>query len=128
MRVLLDTHTFLWFALDDSALSDAARRHISEPRIEKLVSAVSLWEIAIKLSLGKLKLDMPFTELVSDGIDGSGFTILPILPTHASTLIQLPHLHRDPFDRMLVAQAIAESCPLLGCDPQLQAYGIEQIW
>jgi PIN domain nuclease of toxin-antitoxin system len=126
-RALLDTHTFLWFATNDSSLSEAARACISDPAVEKLVSAASVWELAIKVSIGKLELERPFDDLIR-GIESNGFVLLPILPAHASRLITLPHIHRDPFDRLLVAQALAEGCVVVSRDEALDAYGTSRLW
>lgn len=128
MRVLLDTHTFLWFALDDPRVSAVARSLILDPSHEKLVSPASYWEIAIKLSAGKLSLNQPYESFMHQGIHGSGFTILPVLLSHTAVAARLPFHHRDPFDRLLVAQALAENIPLVSADNALDRYGVRRLW
>ena len=105
MRVLLDTHAFLWFVLDDPKLSASARLLIEDPVNDVLVSAASLWEIAIKVRLGKLDLRSSYDDFIKRGITGNDFVLLPIEPRHTSLLTTLPMHHKDPFDRLLVAQA-----------------------
>ncbi len=128
MRVLLDTHAFLWYALDDPSLSARARAAILDPTFEKHVSAATIWEIAIKVALGKYKLEMPFDTLVEQGITRSGFHLLPILPRHASRLIGLQSVHRDPFDRMIVVQAMVDGLTIVSRDTELGGYGVSLLW
>lgn len=118
MRVLLDTHVFLWWLADSPRLSEAARRHI-ETADEVYVSSASLWEMAIKIRLGKLQADLAE---VAAQITANGFVELPVLATHTLPLLALPDLHRDPFDRLLVAQAMSEPLHLLTADPVLAGY------
>ena len=108
MRVLLHTHAFLWFVwfvLGDSQLSSNARSHIEAFSNEKLVSPASSWEIAFKISLKKYTLSRPYEEFMQKGIAGNGFSILLIEPRHTAALTSLPFHHRDPFDRLIIAQA-----------------------
>lgn len=128
MSLLLDTHTFLWYALDDTRLAAAARLAIDTDPETVFISPASYWEIAIKIGYGRYTLTMPFDELWGRAITQEQFTILPIEIRHATRLITLPLLHRDPFDRMLVAQALSENCPLVSNDTRLDAYGIRRIW
>jgi PIN domain nuclease of toxin-antitoxin system len=128
MRLLLDTHSFLWFIMGDSKLSAIARAAIEDPANEKLVSAASLWEIAIKASLGKLTLAEPFGVIIPRELRRNGFAILPIGVAHANRISTMPFHHRDPFDRLLVAQAQQDSLALVGLDPQFDAYGVMRIW
>ena len=118
MKVLLDTHICLWSILDDRKLS-AQARHLVEKASTVLVSSVSLWEIAIKHHLGKLPVG---AEEVRDRLLRSGAEFLPILPEHCLALAGLPSLHSDPFDRMLVAQAITEPLHLITHDEALRGY------
>ncbi len=120
MRLLLDTHALLWFALDDPQLSATARAAIADPTNAVLVSPASYWEIAIKVSLGKLKADA--MEVRDAALEG-GFVELPIRGPHALHVGGLAWHHRDPFDRLLIAQAAAEPMRLLTADEQLLAYG-----
>ena len=118
MRILLDTHIFLWCVTDNKQLSTQTRALITNA--EKVyVSSASIWEIAIKTKLGKLHADID--DLV-DAISESGFINLPITAAHSAGIYALPNIHRDPFDRMLLAQAIHEPLKLLTADTKLQAY------
>ncbi|MDQ0142888.1 type II toxin-antitoxin system VapC family toxin [Cupriavidus necator] len=118
MRLLLDTHIYLWAVADDRKLSKAARKMISEAE-KVFVSSASIWEASIKAGLGKLDADV--NELVS-AIDTSGFTELPVRAAHAALVRNLPDIHRDPFDRLLIAQAMYEPLRLLTADGHLAAY------
>jgi PIN domain nuclease of toxin-antitoxin system len=118
MRLLLDTHLLLWVVTDSPKLT-AARRAAIEGADEVYVSAASLWEIAIKVGLGKLPIDM--TRLVAT-VEASGFLELYVTAEHAARVAQLPHHHRDPFDRLLIAQAMTEPLVLLTADAQLAQY------
>ena len=117
MRALLDTHAFLWWLSDDERLSEAARATIRDPVNVVLVSAASAWEIAIKSALGRLDLPEPPDSYVPDRIARSGFVELPITAAHALRVAALPLHHRDPFDRLLVAQSNAEGVPLVSTRP-----------
>ena len=128
MRLLLDTHTFLWFVTDDSLLSPSAKSLIGDSTNEILVSPASYWEVAIKVSLGKYPLQVPFEQFFIEGIEGNDFSILPIGIQHATVLATLPMHHKDPFDRMIVAQAIAESVPVLSIDAAFDPYGVTRLW
>jgi PIN domain nuclease of toxin-antitoxin system len=119
MRLLLDTHILLWWLSDDSSLSAHARRLISDPDNTVFVSAVSLWEIWLKQSLGKLRLPPDFEARFG----GESFESLPLTVAHTREVALLPWHHRDPFDRMLVAQARAERLKLLTVDKVTAAYG-----
>ncbi len=128
MNLLLDTHAFLWFCQDDPALSATAKKNIENPAQRKLVSVASCWEIAIKAGLGKLKLGEPSATYIPAALARTGFELLPISVAHATGVEGLPLHHRDPFDRLLVAQAIAEGLPIVSGDPMLEAYGITRLW
>lgn len=118
MRILLDTHIYLWWLQDSPRLSAAARQQI-QTATEVYVSSASLWECSIKIGLGKLQADIG--ELVAQ-IEASGFIELPVFARHTLVLAKLPEHHRDPFDRLLVAQALAEPLRLLTAEQQLSAY------
>jgi PIN domain nuclease of toxin-antitoxin system len=118
MRLLLDTHIFLWVVADDKKLSRSARKLISEAT-EVFVSSASVWEAAIKIGLGKLDADL--NQLVA-AIEDSGFSELPVRAIHAAAVRDLPDIHRDPFDRLLIAQAICEPLRLLTADGHLAGY------
>lgn len=128
MRVLLDTHTFLWFALDDPQLSAAAKAVIVDPANEKCVSPASWWEIAIKMSVGKYMLTVPHDVFFETAITANGFLVLNIEPRHTAALIGLPRAHKDPFDRLLIAQAIVEDIPIVSADANFDLYPIRRIW
>ncbi|OGI44734.1 MAG: twitching motility protein PilT [Candidatus Muproteobacteria bacterium RIFCSPHIGHO2_01_FULL_65_16] len=120
MRVLLDTHILLWWLMDDRRLPKDAERIIRDPDNSIFVSAASIWEVAIKASLGQIEAD-PFA--IQAAIEPSGFAELPITGKHAAQVARLPPRHRDPFDRMLVAQSLAEPMRLLTSDTALAKYG-----
>jgi PIN domain nuclease of toxin-antitoxin system len=123
-RLLVDTHALLWWLTDDPALSPTARAAIADTANEPLVSSASVWEIAIKRSLGKLTApdDLP------DQISAGGFGSLAISARHAWQVRELPWHHRDPFDRILVAQALIERLPIVTADPHFGQYGVEVRW
>ena len=127
MKLLLDTHAFLWFITNDPKLSATAKSAIADPNNEILVSPASYWETAIKISVGKYPLHAPFETFITQGIDGNGFKVLPIEPKHAAVLTNLPFHHRDPFDRVLVAQAKVEAIDIVSNDSALDAYGIKRM-
>ena len=128
MRVLLDTHTLLWFALNDPSLSAAARAVIVDPANEKLVSPASWWEIGIKMSVGKYTLTVPHDVFFDSAIAANGFLVLSIEPRHTAGLIGLTHHHKDPFDRLLIAQAIVEGMPLVSADAAFDPYPVRRLW
>jgi PIN domain nuclease of toxin-antitoxin system len=128
LRLLLDTHTLLWFALSEPQLSGTATALIMNPANEKLVSPASYWEVAIKISIKKYALSKPYEVFMNEAIDKNGFGYLHIEPKHTAILTTLPFHHKDPFDRLLVAQALVESIPIISGDPALDAYGITRLW
>lgn len=125
MKVLLDTHVLLWWLHDASRLRPETRDLMAAEANELLWSAASTWELAIKAQLGKVRLDEPLPTFITRMILTQGLTALPVHHSHASHVAELPAMHRDPFDRLLVAQAVVEGVPLLTADRQLAAYGIE---
>lgn len=129
MRLLLDTHTFLWFIGGKSELSSKGRSLIEDANNVALLSAGSVWEIAIKISLGKFHLTQePFASFLSDQMTANGIELLPITIGHAAKLTALPFHHRDPFDRLLIAQAKTEQIPIISRDEALDKYDIERLW
>jgi PIN domain nuclease of toxin-antitoxin system len=128
MIVLLDTHTFLWFIEGSAQLSQGARQLIEAPQNTRLVSIASLWEMAIKSSIGKLVLPLSMPEVVERHIYGNAMELYAIVPSHLERLRQLPFHHRDPFDRLLAAQSPDESMPLLSRDPAFDLYGVDRRW
>jgi PIN domain nuclease of toxin-antitoxin system len=128
VRLLLDTHTFLWFLLEDPRLSTTARELIDDPANDIEVSPATYGEIAIKISLGKYELPEPYDVFIEREIATNDFRILPIEPKHTAVLITLPYHHRDPFDRLLIAQAMVENIPIVGVDPAFDAYPVTRLW
>jgi Uncharacterized protein conserved in bacteria len=128
MKLLLDTHALLWFIGNDPQLSAPARQHIENPAREKFVSAVSLWEIAVKLSLKKLKLPRPFAEVFPQQLEVNGFELLLVSCAHLNQVVSLPFHHRDPFDRLLIAQAIADDMTVVTRDPEFSKYPVKTLW
>ena len=128
MKYLLDTHTLIWFLQGDKKLSDKARRLIDSPRNSKFLSIVSLWEIAVKVSLGKLVLNKSFERLFPEQLHFNRIEILDITVDSLTKLMTLPFHHRDPFDRLIIAQALVEGIPIIGADAAFDAYGISREW
>jgi PIN domain nuclease of toxin-antitoxin system len=123
---LLDTHSFLWFVFDDPKLS--AKVLIQDPANQALLSPAAYWEIAIKVAAGKLNLHAPYLTFVQGQLAANRIGILPIEPRHAAALIGLPFHHKDPFDRMLIAQAISEGIPVVTADAAFAAYPVAVLW
>jgi PIN domain nuclease of toxin-antitoxin system len=121
VNLLLDTHSFLWFIGGNSQLSLRVRTLIEAPDNQPFLSIASLWEMAIKASLGKLRVEPSFETFVSQQLDINGIKVLPIQVQHVAVITSLPFHHRDPFDRMLIAQAQIEHMPLLSNDSALDA-------
>lgn len=128
MRLLLDTHALIWFYNTDPQISVAALTAIQAAGTLNLVSVASLWEIAIKVAKGKLSLNEPFPDFVQHAIRDNGFRLLPIGLDHIEQVLSLPFHHKDPFDRLLVSQALVENVPLVTCDKDILRYPITQVW
>lgn len=128
MRALLDTHSFLWFIGGNNRLSPMARAFIEDADNRPLLSMVSLWEMAIKLSIGKLSLGEPFEILIPAQMKLNGIEVLQIEIAHVMEVARLPFHHRDPFDRLLVGQAIIEQMPIVSSDPAFDSYAIKRLW
>ncbi len=130
MRLLLDTHAMYWYIEDDPQLSPTARTLIQDASNEILISPASYWEMAIKVSIGKWRLNRPYEEFIDIALNQYGFQILPIAPTHTARLIGLPFPrgHKDPFDRLLVAQLLVEGVSIVSADSALDAYGVNRLW
>ena len=130
MSYLLDTRSLIWFALDNPKLSPTARGLIEDLGNEVFISTASIWEIAIKVSISKLPLNRPYPDFIDECFGPQMFELLPIKPAHTIQLAALPFptRHRDPFDRLLVAQAIVEGIPILSADVALDAYPVRRIW
>jgi len=128
MRLLLDTHAFIWAATLDERLSSTARDLLLNADNELFLSTASIWEIAIKTSIGKLILKQPIEQTINEQIQINGLRILNIESVHAIAVASLPWHHRDPFDRLLVCQSKLENLTILGCDTAMDAYSASRIW
>jgi len=128
VRVLLDTHSFLWFIGGSVSLSPSARALVEDADNQPFLSVASLWEMAIKLSIGKLSLGQPFETLIPEQMKLNGIELLQIEMPHIVAVASLPFHHRDPFDRLLVAQAIVEQMPIVSGDPAFDSYTIQRLW
>ena len=128
MRALLDTHTFLWWNKDDPQMSSTAREFISDGANEVYLSAASAWEIAIKCTRGRLVLPETPDKYVANRLSLHRFLPLPIQLSHALHVFNLPDIHRDPFDRLLVAQSQLEGFPILTGDLEVTRYEVDIIW
>lgn len=128
MRLLLDTHAFIWWAIQKERLSPTAIGLCEDRNNDLYLSMVSLWEMQLKTQLGKLQFKLSLNELIEAQQRINGLQLLSIEPQHIYALGQLPFHHKDPFDRLLVAQAITESLPLISADPTLSAYPAQILW
>jgi PIN domain nuclease of toxin-antitoxin system len=128
MRLLLDSHTLLWFCEGNAVLRAPARAAIEDLANVKYVSHATAWEMAIKVRLGKLKLEVPYDELFPGTLLSNGFLVLPSHFRHYRELLALPFHHRDPFDRLLIAQARVEGMSIVSCDPNFRSYGVPLVW
>lgn len=128
MRVLIDTHVFLWWVEGARSLPVKARAAIANPDNECLLSMASAWELAIKAGLGKLKLSLPVKRFVVENAAANGFRMLAIGIAHVGRVETLAAHHGDPFDRLLIAQALEEKLPVVTADPVFGKYGVKRIW
>ena len=128
MRLLVDTHTFLWFVLNDPSLSSVARNAIENPINEKLFSVASSWEMAIKAGLGKLGLVEPVEVFLNRELATNHFQLLDISFVHSVAVEFLPRHHKDPFDRMLAVQTQIEKLTIVSVDAIFDSYGVPRIW
>lgn len=127
MNLLLDTHSLIWFLNGDKNLSDNVKIAIEDPYNTKIVSIASIWEIAIKISLNKFRFQNGFKHFL-DMVEENGFEILPITFEHAMVISTLEYIHRDPFDRLLIAQCKADNLIIATKDNNIQRYNIQTIW
>jgi PIN domain nuclease of toxin-antitoxin system len=128
MRLLLDTHAFLWFIGGDERLSGKAKEAIADLENEVFLSVASLWEIAVKINIGKLKLPRSFGELIPEQLMQNEITLLRIELSHLTRYVDLPIHHRDPFDRLIVVQAQMEEMPLVSKDVTFGSYDVDLLW
>ena len=127
MKLLLDTHIFIWWADQPEKLSPAALSALEDEANELLLSVASVWEMQIKIQLGRLKLSLPLKELVKNQQETNDLKILPVALTHVLALDALPFHHKDPFDRLLIAQSIEEDLTLVSADSQFSAYAVKLL-
>lgn len=127
MRYLLDTHSLIWFLEDDKRLSVTAKDIISDDNADIYLSIVSLWEMAIKIGLGKLKLSQSLEQVI-DTLEQQSITLLSVNPAHVLAVLNLPFEHRDPFDRLLIGQALEENMKFLSNEALFLRYGVDRVW
>lgn len=128
MKFLLDTHALIWFIEGDKQFSNKSKAALGRDEAEAFVSVASVWEIAIKASLGKLRLRLRIEDELRAFLEENEFQLLEIAYAHAARVASLPFRHRDPFDRLLVAQALVERMTILSHDIALDGYGIDRVW
>lgn len=128
MRLLLDTHTFIWWVNDSKRLSSKSYEMIIDPENDLLLSLISIWEIQIKSQLGKLSLAAPLAEIIERQLQINKLQLLSLELNHIYTLNQLAHHHQDPFDRLLIPQSIAEQLVLVSKDAIFDRYNVQRIW
>lgn len=128
MNLLLDTHAFLWFIDGNTRLSAQARTLIEDEGNAKWVSTASLWEMAIKISLGRLRLEQAFERLIPEQMEKNGFALLPLRINHMAKITALPFHHRDPFDRLLAAQCLMEDFSMVSADAAFDNYAVRRLW
>jgi len=128
MRVLLDSHTLIWAADDIAKLSAKALALLQDPLNDRLISAATIWEIAIKVGKKRLPLSMRYRPWMDQVMADLCLTLWPITLDHAERQVVLPPHHNDPFDRLLIAQALVEGIPLISCDANFDAYGVHRLW
>ncbi len=128
MRLLLDTSSFLWFVAGSNKLSRKARKLMEDFDNELALSVASLWEMAIKVSIGKLEMFKEFDEFIPEKLEENEIEILHVRLAHLSEMMKLPFHHRDPFDRLIIAQSISENLPVIACDGIFKKYPVEIRW
>lgn len=128
MRLLLDTHSFLWFITADPRLSPPAQQLLARGSNQLLLSLASVWEVAIKVSIGRLPLPAPLDPFVPEQLELNRIELLPITLEHTFEVARLPLHHRDPFDRLIIAQAIREGVPVVSADAAFDGYPVQRLW
>ena len=128
MKLLLDTHAVIWWVDQDHLPSPVAHSAIGDPANEILLSAATIWEIAIKVGLAKLTLSLPYRQWLEQTMAALGVTVLPVAVEYADVQTTLPFHHRDPFDRLLIAQAVVENVPVVSRDAVFDRYGVTRVW
>jgi PIN domain nuclease of toxin-antitoxin system len=128
MRVLIDTHVFIWWTNEPTRLSAVTYNLLIDPTTTAFISLASIWEMQIKLTLGKLGFETTLSALVEDEINRNRFELMPIELSHIYAVGSLPLHHRDPFDRLLIAQSQTENLAILSIDEVFDAYGVNRVW
>jgi PIN domain nuclease of toxin-antitoxin system len=128
MRLLLDTQAWLWYVLGDHRLSPTAQTLLADGSNERVLSIASCWEVAIKVSIGKYSLNAPFFQFMERGTQDAGVGVLGINAHHLDALTRLPLHHLDPFDRLILSQAIADGLQVVSSDGEFSKYGVNLIW
>jgi len=128
MRYLLDTHAFLWFATGDENLSAVAKEIIENSKNNIYLSSASVWELSIKIIIGKLKLKKDLNKFIAENIAIYGYIPMPVTIPHALAIAKLPEIHKDPFDRILIAQATVEKMKLISSDSYIARYSVKTVW
>lgn len=128
MRLLVDTHALLWAMDDPSPLSEVAREALQAPSNNLLISAATIWELSIKVGLGKLALGLPLKQWLETAVADLSLEVMPITIDYAARQATLPDHHRDPFDRLIIAQALVEAVPVVCIDEVFDAYGVSRVW
>jgi len=128
VRLLLDTHVLIWAVDAPARLSAASASHLEDASNDLIVSAATIWELAIKVGLSRLTLTQPYDQWINSAIADLGASVLPITVPYAAAQAALPWHHRDPFDRLLIAQAHVEDVPLVSSDSVFDRYGVTRVW
>ncbi len=128
MKILLDTHAFLWFVMDSPKISKRATSLIESTENEVYLSVARVWEMAIKVSIGKLRIDESFEDFIMPELESNQFSLLNIEVRHLGKVVNLPFHHRDPFDRLLAAQSLTMNMPILSRDTAFDLYDVERLW
>jgi PIN domain nuclease of toxin-antitoxin system len=128
MKILLDTHTLFWSVEQPGKVSVAAMSALQDPANDRLLSAATVWELAIKVGLGKIKLSMPYRQWMEKAIIDLVLDIVPVTVDYADRVVVLPPHHKDPFDRLIIAQALVDAVPVAGSDAIFDSYGVTRIW
>jgi PIN domain nuclease of toxin-antitoxin system len=128
VRLLVDSHTLIWAVDEPSRLSRVVSMALQDPANELLLSVATVWESAIKVGLNKLNLTLPFRQWMNQAIADLGLSLLPITVEYAEVQSGLPDHHRDPFDRLIIAQALTEAVPVVSADPAFDPYGVTRLW
>ena len=128
MRILLDSHAVLWYVDQDQMLSGTAHAAITDPANDLLVSAATIWELATKAAIGKLSLSQPYRLWMNKAMSDLRASLLPVSIDYADAQAGLPFHHRDPFDRLIIAQSLIEGISVVSADGQFDAYGVNRVW